>query len=821
MSVAAVTGSTAVATETGPTTERDAVDAHQIDPLGGSELDVLQGADAVEQLVSSGDLDDVADRAGIATDELIDELVDDQSLFLTGDGQLGYAEALDLAASPAAGPLAALPLGVDAAALSSTPTSSRVIYLDFDGHTTADAAWVSAGAPAVIDSAPFDIDGVPGFSPDERAIMYEVWQRVSEDYLPFDVNVTTIDPGVDGLRKTSSTDAAYGQRMVISPTNFAGAGVLGLALLGTFDSSADRPAFVFTDSGASPTKAIAEAVSHEAGHTFGLLHDGRAGASYYDGHGIWAPIMGRSINPAMPVTQWSRGEYAGADNQQDDLGLIAARAGLRPDDHGATLCTASVVGSSSTTAGIIGTTGDRDIFLVDAGAGNLAVTLRPPSGTAAWSNLYASVTVRASTGVVVASGTAPSPTSWTSASTGVVAAGQYTIEVEPLGWLDASTGFTTYGSLGAYEVSVSAQPAPAGPQPQDCPSTFTPVTPTRLIDTRSNIGGSRVGAGRQVVVQVGGATAPADATAAVFSIVAANPTAPGYLTAYPCSNDRPETSTVNFIGGQTLANSTIAALSSAGQLCVWTSADTDIIVDITGWLGPSGSSRFNPIGPTRIVDTRAAIGGVRVGAGTTLSVDLGPSVPAGSTAVALNVTAVNSSAPGYLTVYPCGGPLPETSTVNHVAREARPNNTIVGLSAGRICIFSYAESDVLVDLVGSFGPTGLAYEPTPPVRVIDTRQYRAPIAAQETVGYSVVAPALGGEQPSAAFVNVTATNHAVPGYVTTFDCGVRRETSTLNQQVGQTAANGAIVPLAANLQSCAWMYGGGHLIVDLNGWWVP
>ena len=206
--------------------------------------------------------------------------------------------------------------------------------------------------------------------------------------------------------------------------------------------------------------------------------------------------------------------------------------------------------------------------------------------------------------------------------------------------------------------------------------------------------------------------------------------------------------------------------------------------------------------------------------GSTLSVDFNGYVPAGSTAVALNVTAVDSSTPGYLTVFPCAGSLPQTSTVNHVAVEARPNNTIVGLSAGRVCIFSYAQSDVLVDLVGSFGPTGAAYKPTAPVRVIDTRQYRPPVAAQETVGYSVVAPALGGDQPSAAFVNVTATDHAVPGYVTTFDCGVRRETSTLNQQVGQTAANGAIVPLAPNLQSCAWMYGGGHLIVDLNGWWV-
>ena len=304
--------------------------------------------------------------------------------------------------------------------------------------------------------------------------------------------------------------------------------------------------------------------------------------------------------------------------------------------------------------------------------------------------------------------------------------------------------------------------------------------------------------------------------------MAVNPSAPGYLTAYPCSTDRPETSTVNFVGAQTVANNTIAALSSAGQLCVWTSADTDIIVDITGWLGPSGSSRFTPIGPTRVVDTRSAIGGLRLPAGSTLSVDFNGFVPAGSTAVALNVTAVDSSTPGYLTVYPCGGSLPQTSTVNHVAAEARPeqhDRRAVGgpgvhlqlrperraRRSGRI-----VRSDRLCVQADGAG-SGDRHPSVPPAggRAGDRRLQRG--RRRRSVATS----------RAAAFVNVTATNHAVPGYVTTYDCGVRRETSTLNQQVGQTAANGAIVPLAANLQSCAWMFGGGHLIVDLNGWWVP
>jgi hypothetical protein len=220
-----------------------------------------------------------------------------------------------------------------------------------------------------------------------------------------------------------------------------------------------------------------------------------------------------------------------------------------------------------------------------------------------------------------------------------------------------------------------------------------------------------------------------------------------------------------------------------------------------------------------VVDTRSAIGGVRLGAGATMEVDFNGIVPAGSSAVALNVTAVTASAPGFLTVFPCTGAMPNTSTVNYVAAEARPNNTIVGLTGGRVCIYTYSETEVLVDLLGSFGPSGLAYQPTPPVRVLDTRR-TGTLGAGAVAGYGVGAAALDGQTPVAAYVNVTAANHTLPGYVTTYDCVTRRDTSTLNQRVGQATANGAIVPLAG-LQSCAWTYAGGDLIVDLNGWWVP
>ncbi len=807
-----------------PTVAAVADEPVDVAPLEGITLDVLQGEAAVEELRESGTLDDVAAEAGFEPNDLVEELIDDPSLFLTDAGLLGYADAQTLQANVGqASALTTQAVPADVFALSSRPTATRVIYLDFNGHVTNDAAW----SPSPIESGAFDLDGSPDtFSTAERGAIFEIWQRVTEDFVPYDVNVTTADPGVEALRRTSTIDAAFGQRVVISPTNWyapessCGPGqscTLGIALVGVFDRNTDTPAFVFTAD--VPVRTIAEAVSHEAGHTFGLNHDATASSTYYNGHGVWAPIMGRGTDPAKPFTQWSKGEYAGANNTQDDLDLIGSLTGFRPDDHGGAPERATVVSSSSNTDGVIGATGDRDVFAVDVGAGNLAVTLRPPPGAERWTNLLARLVVRDSAGAVLATQAPSVPSSWTIAINLPVAAGRYTLEVEPIGWLDASSGFTTYGSLGAYQLSVAANPG-AAPAPAR-PSTFTPITPARLIDTRSRIGGfGLVNAGRQVVVQVtNGVTVPADATAAVVSIVAVDPSAPGFLTAYPCSDALPDTSTLNYVGRQTVANSTIAALSSAGQLCVWTYATTDILVDITGWIGPSGSSRLTPIGPTRVVDTRSALGGGRLGAGATMAVDVNGVVPAGSTAVALNVTAVNASTSAFLTAFPCNGAIPDTSTVNYVAGEARPNNTIVGLVGGRVCIYSYAETEVLVDLVGSFGPTGLAYQATAPVRVLDTRS-GPPLGAGGAIAYSVAAPALGGTRPGAAFVNVTAANHIVPGYVTTYDCGVRRDTSTLNQRVGQGTANGAIVPLSG-LQSCLWTYGGGDLIVDLNGWWVP
>ena len=204
-----------------------------------------------------------------------------------------------------------------------------------------------------------------------------MWRRVAEDFAPFDVDVTTEDPGYAAVNRADLADTTFGTTLLVtnSVSNCANGRTLyaslcpggcgGLAYVGVFDDPGPdhdyfQPAIVFQN-GTNGTngypKFTAEAASHEVGHTVGLSHDGTAGLTYYGGHGSWAPIMGVSYD--FPISQWSKGEYAGATNTEDDFAVAGAN-GLppAPDDHGDTDAT-----------GVINLTTKRGRFRNEAEAG--------------------------------------------------------------------------------------------------------------------------------------------------------------------------------------------------------------------------------------------------------------------------------------------------------------------------------------------------------------------------------------------------------------------------------------------------------------------
>ena len=203
---------------------------------------------------------------------------------------------------------------------------------------------------------------------------------MAEDYSPFDVDVTTEEPAADALTRSSSSDDTFGNRVMITPTNFyPNAG--GVSYVGAFDDVGDyyKTSWVFSNMLANGEKYIAEACSHENGHSVGLHHEGTtSGTAYYQGQGDWAPIMGNSYY--KNVTQWAKGEYTGANNTEDQL-QVMQNYGLAyfADDHGNTADTATqlAVGTTISESGFIERNTDVDVFKLLAGAGALSISVSP------------------------------------------------------------------------------------------------------------------------------------------------------------------------------------------------------------------------------------------------------------------------------------------------------------------------------------------------------------------------------------------------------------------------------------------------------------
>ena len=445
-------------------------------------------------------LPEVAAFYGWTPKMLEEHLRADSELRVTPSGQLFYACGLNCAhgdqpqaTEPAMDTASIAPTDPapydtsQAFLLHSRPGANRVIHLDFDGHTDNTPGYWKDGAA----SPAYNISGNnPAiFEEDERNHIIEIWQRVAEDYAMFDIDVTTEDPGTEALRKSSSSDANFGMRCVIGGSNstWYGGNVGGVALSSTFNANQDVPCWVFPVGGTGfVPKNVAEAASHEVGHTLGLAHDGVEGGDGASlGQGNWAPIMGKSYYE--PITHWSKGEYASPNNTQDDLAVMLSKGAVyRPDDHGATLPTATKLSADSTTAtvsGVIGRNTDLDFFRIDAVSGSLVINIKP---TPLGANLRLEVKLYDSGGVLLktatsldasgasAGGTRPVTLSQT------VTAGAFYFSVDGIGNGDPlTTGYTDYASLGQYTGTVSGV-IPGG-------FTWTSVTAgTKQWNTTSN-----------------------------------------------------------------------------------------------------------------------------------------------------------------------------------------------------------------------------------------------------------------------------------------------------------------------------------------------
>ncbi len=313
----------------------------------------------------------------------------------------------------------------------------------------------------------------------------------------------------------------------------------------------------------------------------------------------------------------------------------------------------------------------------------------------------------------------------------------------------------------------------------------------------------------------------------------------------------PNASNLNFTPGVLVPNAVISKLGELGRICLYTSAQTDLIVDATGYYSdstPTTTSAHLSVTPQRLFDTRPGRAAVfNLGhpiAGThrqVVTVSPAGVVPAGIAGISLNVGITAPAAPGFLSVTPgnCpapGSPAPNTSNLNFSAGQTVANQVQVqvpfggGAGSGKVCVYASATTDVFIDAFGIFlqpGTAGDGLRAQTPLRLLDTRPGRSaaspdktPIATNGTKALNVAAYGHLPAGTHAVVLNVTAVNEAAPGYLSVFPCtGGNHTVSNINFTRNVIRPNLVDVSITGGV--CLFASAKTDVIVDLAGWYQP
>ena len=427
------------------------------------------------------------------------------------------------------------------------------------------------------------------------------------------------------------------------------------------------------------------------------------------------------------------------------------------------------------------------------------------------------------------------------------------------GLYPTGVGYDIASGLGTPKGTTLAASLCGGPAPSTALVTgsYQALSPARILDTRTGLGAhpNKIPAHGSITVAVarrGGVppltgptgTAPSSVN---INFTATDATTAGYLTVYPTGSPRPHTSTLNFIAGGDVANTTIATLGANGAITVYNGASgpVDVIGDVAGYYltgstpsAPPAAGTFRALPTqTRLLDTRTLGAAGRLAAGRTrlLTVTGSDGIPATAAAVVLDVVSTGATGNGHLRVYPAGTALPPSSNLNFTTGRTVGNEVVVtpGIN-GQVSVFDggpVGSTDIVVDVIGYVaggtvpGRTAGLEQVLGQRRLLDTR-YRigTPTVAAVAAGGSRVVKVAGLDgvpgSAQAAVVTVTATDSSKVGFATVYPGGTRPLASVLNFMVRIDIANVTITPIARD--GTITVYNGStgptDLVIDISGY---
>ncbi len=607
-----------------------------------------------------------------------------------------HDEAFDDAVLPAA---EQIPDGSDAVYGSlSSPLANgvpQVVFLNFDGQTVSNCAGCS-DAPT---NRSFAIQAHFGVSTSIAFPRYAggttaratITSIVTKAFAPYNVTVVTKRPA----------SGPY-TMVVISP--YTRGPNHGVAPLDCTNQNRNDIGFVYRI-GSSSAKWIGQAAVHELGHSFGLHHVVSTSAFMQ-----WASSGGTFTVSKLDLPRASGYCATGTGTTQDDPRMLKISLGAKPPAD--TFCPAAVPPPSGTFV----TQASRVVAipptrLVDTRQGQgsptgrlrglctlpitIAGSAAVPAGT---TGVLGTLTVTGATqggNVVAYPCGGPRPTT---SNLNFPGAGTYGNQIfVPLA-ADGKLCVSTTTDVGVI-FEVNGYTASTG-------SGFEPVTPARVLDTRTGVGTAGgattpLAAGSTLTFRMATAPGfPAGANAAVLNVSASGATAAGYLTAYPCATTRPTAAVLNTTAAASTTRHAVVSVDANGDLCLFASTQMHVSLDLVGAFTPSGGQPLTLLPSKRLLDTRTT--GTTLQANVPLPLDLST---VNGTVAALNLVAVTPGAAGSLAAYPCDGSPSGLPNLTFAAGATVANLATVPMGASkRVCLLSSSPMHAVVDLAARYGP---------------------------------------------------------------------------------------------------------------------